>query len=255
MLRRVTQEGPDEEDAPKESGNRFPNTQWSMVIAAGNGTEETRRALDRLCESYWKPIYSYLRHRWTECDAKDLTQGFFEGLLRRDDFSRLTSERGKFRTFLLSSLKNYLANDWDRRNALKRGGGAQHLSLDYLIAERAYTHEPCDELTPDKLYEIQYARTVFERGMKRLRTKFRKRRKEDLLDELLPFLTPNARDLSFKEVALRLECTEGAARKAAHDIRKKLRDCVSAEVAQTVERREDIEEEISYLIGIIGNAR
>ncbi len=224
-----------------------------MVIAAGGSGDLGPQALSDLCEIYWYPIYSFLRRSYSDADAKDLTQGFFESLIRRDDLAKLTTERGKFRTYLLSALKNFQCNAWRRENAMKRGGDVQIVSINFTDADEVYRSEPSDSMSPDVLFEARFAYALFERSIERLKVYYRGKRKDDLLEELLPFISPNAGERSYSEVSKNLGCSEGAARKAAHDIRNKLKECFRAEVFETVGDFSKVDDEIRYLISILGS--
>ncbi|MDB4354211.1 hypothetical protein N9Z02_02795 [Akkermansiaceae bacterium] len=241
-----------QEEPPECRGSIFPQTRWSMVIAAGSESEETRQALAELCESYWLPIYCYLRRSHSEADSKDFTQGFFEGLLRRDDFSKLTEAKGRFRNFLLASLKNYLLNQHRNAGAQKRSSGEPVLSFDHEAGEALINETGDSAQSPDHLFDVRWARTILNRSLGRVRKFYERKRKEEIYDELLPMLVPNAREFSYEEIAANLGCSAGAARKAAFDLRQKLKECFRAEVFETLTDPEEIDEEISYLITLIG---
>ena len=236
-------------------GRDFPDTRWSLVIAAGNETVSTRRALEELCRLYWYPTYCFLRRTNPEADAKDLAQGFFEGLLRRDDFGKLTETRGRFRTFLIGALKNFLANEYHRKNRLKRGGGEFQLSIDELLAEKKFSMEPMHTSTPEKIYEFQYARTLLDLAISRLREEFLRKKRGGIVDDLLPFLVPHARESSYQKLCEKLGISNGAARKAVLKMRKELRITFIAEVKDTLKNPDDqaeLDEEIQHLMQVIG---
>ena len=255
-LKIPTVEGEDSQnvEVPECRGSIFPQTRWSIVIAAGSKNEATRDALSELCESYWKPIYCYLRRNHSEADAKDYTQGFFEGLLRRDDFSKLTEEKGRFRSFLLASLKNYLINQNRHANAQKRNPGEPVLSFDHEAGEALMSETGDFSDSPDQVFDVRWARTILDRAMLRVRAHYQRKRKEEIYDELLPMLVPNAREFSYEEIAANLGCSIGAARKAAFDLRQRLKECFRAEVFETLTDPEEIDEEISRLISLIGGS-
>ena len=241
-----------EEETEEKPSSSFPNTRWSLVKAAGDSDDIDRKALGELCEAYWQPIYCYLRRNRSEADAKDLTQGFFEGLLSRDSFSKVDAERGKFRSFILTSLQNFLKNQWRYESAQRRGSGEQPISIDHILAEELYSQEPATTTTPESLYEVRWAKTLYERSIERLRSNYRRRRKEDVFEALLPFLVPHSRTHSYEEVAENLGCSQGAARNAVFQLRQKLKESFKAEVFETVSAPDEVDEEISYLISVIG---
>src|SRR5271155_2907054 len=165
----------DKEQEPAHSGSRqFATTRWSLVLAAGQrSSPQSSAALATLCENYWYPLYAYVRRRGHDSDeAQDLTQAFFTRLLEKNDLAAADPERGRFRSFLLASLKHFLANEWDRARAEKRGGGRSVLSIDFGTAEERYRAEPSHELTPEKIFERRWALTVLDHALKRLRTEF-----------------------------------------------------------------------------------
>src|SRR5262245_9232021 len=166
-------------DDSNGSGTRergvFASTHWSVVVSAGaTTTAESLEALDRLCRQYWQPLYYFVRRRgYNEHDAQDVTQSFFAQLLQKESLGAADRERGRFRTFLLSSLQNYLANEWDRAHRQKRGGGQSFLSLDLaLSAEASYSQLPSDNATPDRVYDRFWAQAVLESVLRRLREEF-----------------------------------------------------------------------------------
>jgi RNA polymerase sigma factor (sigma-70 family) len=252
-------------------GARFPSTQWSVVLAAGGRkSSDARRALEALFEVYWYPLYAYVRRRGHGFhEASELTQGFIARLLERRTIEVADRERGRFRSFLIASLKNFLANEWDRARAKKRGGGVNVLSLDLPIdietAERRYSLEPVHGMTPEKVFERRWALTLIERVTERLRAEARKATKVKLFDALSPYVvgegpvgstTRSGRRggaESYAAVARSLEMTEGAVKTAIHRLRKRFRSALRDEIADTVSDPEDIDDEIRYLIEVIGS--
>jgi len=171
-------------DAPKNRG-QFLTTRWSVVLSAGGQTDEERaEALEQLCFDYWYSLYAYLRRSGrSEEDAQDLTQGFFQMFLRRGDFQRANPEKGRFRSFLLTSLKNFVANEWRKERASKRGGSVERVSMDDEL-ERRYVREPADEATPETLYERSWANSVLVIVQTKLEEEFRKTDKLELFKSL-----------------------------------------------------------------------
>jgi DNA-directed RNA polymerase specialized sigma24 family protein len=233
----------------RESNERFATTRWSMVLGAGGRISrvDARAALENLCEMYWPPLYAYLRRSGaTPADAADTVQGFFALLLEREDLATVHPDRGRFRSFLLVSLKHFQANERDKAKALKRGGGRTLLALDVEAAESQYTIEAADPRTAESIYDRQWALTVLDRAKSRLRETYAAADKLERFDILLPHLTGDACD-SYQNVATALGMTEGAVKTAAHRLRREYGDAVRAEIAQTVNSPEEIESEVTAL--------
>lgn len=233
----------------RESNERFATTRWSLVLGAGGQVSrvDARAALAALCETYWAPLYAYLRrNRFPPADAADTVQGFFALLLERDDLALVHPDRGRFRSFLLASLKHFQANERDKRAALKRGGGHLVLSLDVQAAEVQYRIEPVDCRTPEALFDRCWALTVLDRTKAQLRDSYRAAGKLIRFDVLLPYLGGERTD-SYQAAAAALEMTEGAVKTAVHRMRKEYRDLIRTEIAQTVASAEDIDGEIAAL--------
>jgi RNA polymerase sigma factor (sigma-70 family) len=247
------------QDAPPDPGgkndSRFATTRWTVVLAAGAATSaDSRAALEGLCRSYWYPLYTYLRRRG--CDvhqAEDWTQGFFAALLQGHALEQARPERGKFRSFLLVSLNHFLADQRDRAQARKRGGGKEIVSLDVADAETRYRLEPAHDLTPEKLFEKAWALTVLNNAMTHLRTEFTEAGKQDLFESLKPYLPAGRGPASYQDVAAKLGMTEGAVKVAVHRLRDRYRQIVRAQVAQTVATPEQVEEEIRDLFAALAD--
>ena len=237
------------------SAARFATTHWSVVLAAGRtSSPDSRRALTTLCETYWYPSYAYVRRRgYAREEAQDLTQEFFLGLLEKDVLRAADPERGRFRSFLLGSLKNFLANEWRDARAKKRGGGRVPLSLDFRSAEDQYALEPGHELTPEKIYERRWALTLLERSLSKLREEFTRAGKSDLFDQLKVFLGGEGQRVSYKEIAEKLAMTEGAVKVSVHRLRRRCRELLRAEIAQTVAGPEEVDEELRHLFSALEN--
>jgi RNA polymerase sigma-70 factor (ECF subfamily) len=238
-----------------DTGNpRFVTTRWSVVLAAGDReTSESQRALAALCETYWYPVYAYVRRRGHSIEeAQDLAQGFFAHLLAKKSLRTIKREGGKFRSFLLAALSYYMANEWDRARAAKRGGGHVTLSLDFEAGEGRYRLEAVDRLTPERIYERRWAEDLLDRAMGRLETILADQGKRKQFEELRPFLTGEQPRKSYEELARQLEMNETAVRVAVHRLRKRFAELVREEVAQTLSGAEDVDEEIRYLISCFG---
>ena len=233
----------------------FAATHWSLVLAAGrDGTPGAHAALDKLCRTYWPPLYAYVRRSGcSPADAQDLTQGFFLQLLQRDFLDGVDPRKGKFRSFLLASLKHYLSNERDRTHAQKRGGGLAPISIDARDAEGRYLHEPADPMTPDKLYERRWALTVLEQALVRLQSEYAASGRGAVFEKLKGELTADAERAPHAGIARELDTTPGAVKVAAHRLRQRFGEVLRAEIAETVARPEDIEEEIQHLFQALGS--
>lgn len=246
---------PSESSTPKPSDAAgFAATRWTLVLAAarGNAASHAAEAMAELCRVYWYPLYAYVRHRGHDThEAEDLTQEFFLRLLAKDGLAGVDRQKGKFRAFLLASMKHFLANEWDRCRAQKRGGGRILIRLDALDAESRYRLEPVHDVTPEKLFERQWALTVLEQVLSRLQTEFAAEGKKPLFDRLGPFLTVGRGSASYAEVADELKMSEGAVKVAVHRLRGRYRRLLRDEIAQTVASPEEIDEEIRYLLSCL----
>jgi RNA polymerase sigma-70 factor (ECF subfamily) len=228
----------------------FQTTRWSLVVAAGgDNSSAARAALASLCELYWYPLYAYIRrHGYSPDDASDLTQAFFTSLLERRDFEQLTPERGRFRAFLLASLKHFLANDVARRRTLKRGSGVAPASLSLDHAEERYGREPAGVMTPETLYERRWALTVIERALASLRQEWQRQQREPEFEALRRCLLGSAPPGGYAAVAATLSMSEGALKTAVHRLRRRFRMQLRQDIAETVSGPDEIEDEIRYLI-------
>lgn len=236
-------------------GRRFLTTHWTVVRDAGDpDSAEYRAALSTLCETYWYPLYAYLRRYG--CDpheAEDLTQGFFARMLDKDDFRLVNRERGKFRSFLIASLCNFVANERKHAKRLKRGGAATPVPIDLENAERHYAQETADGLTPEKLFERSWALSVLEQAMDRLRSEWEADHKGGQFEALKGYLTPGKESTTYCEIADSLGMTEGAVKVAVHRLRRAYRAQLRAVIAETVATEADIEDEIRDLLGAFGD--
>lgn len=233
---------------------RFATTHWSVVLAAGRPKSASyKQALETLCRTYWFPLYAYLRRQgYDSHQAEDYTQAFFAGLLAKGGLRLADPKRGKFRSFLLASLKHFLSNELARARAKKRGGGQKALSLDFQNAESQYALEPCDELSPEKLFERSWALTVLYRTMARLQAEAISTNKQKLFDHLKVYLTAEKSSIPYRDVAAELDMAEGAVRVAVHRLRKRYRELLRDEIAQTVTSDDQIDEEIRDLFAALG---
>jgi RNA polymerase sigma-70 factor (ECF subfamily) len=234
--------------------NYFATTHWSVVLNAGRSeTTQGRNALAALCETYWYPLYAYVRRQGhLPHDAEDLTQEFFARLLESDSLAGVSPEKGKFRTFLLIALKRFLTNEWHRANSQKRGGGLIRVPLPGHTAETRYIAEPAEPLTAEKLYERRWALTLLDRVLDRLGHEFNGAGKGNLFEKLKPYLMAEKGAISYAEAAAALGMNEGAFKVAVHRLRRRFRELFREEVAQTVAGPEEIDEEIRHLLGVFG---
>lgn len=232
----------------------FATTQWSLVVAAGSEDDPAARAaLEALCGDYWQPIYVYLRRRGADRDrAIDETQGFFAKLIEKNYVGDARPDRGRFRTFLLTSLKHFLANKWDRQSAQKRGGGQNPVSIDAQEGEAAYQIEAAREERPDRVFERRWARAVLDVTLDRLREEARTSGSLDRFDSFVPFLSGGAGQ-GYREVADRLEITEQAARVAVHRTRRRFRALLRDEVARIVDHPDQVDDELRHLFAVLGS--
>ena len=239
-------------DHPQRPRDYFATTRWTVVLAAGNrSTPDADVALEELCRTYWYPLYAYIRrHGHSKEDAEDLAQSFFARFLQKNYLEKLRSEHGKFRAFLLASLKHFLANEWDRAHRQKRGGGATLLSLDWQNADTRYQIDPADHLSPDKLYDRAWAVTLLERVITRLRAEH----SEDAaaFEQLKPFLMVGRNEVPYAQAAAKLSMTEGTMRVAVHRLRRRYRELLREEIRQTLSDPNQVEEEMRSLFGAFG---
>jgi RNA polymerase sigma factor (sigma-70 family) len=235
------------------AGGIFATTHWTVVLAAGRGdSRQADVALEELCRTYWYPLYAYVRrHGHSREDAEDLTQGFFARLLEKNYLEGITSDKGRFRAFLLVALKRFLANEWDRANTQKRGGGVIPLSLDWQDAEMRYQINPAHNLSPDKLYDRAWAVIVLERVITRLRDENGADGKAGQYEQLKPFLMVGKGEIPYGQAAAELKMSEGAVRVAVHRLRRRYRELLRDEIAQTLANPAQADEEMQALFSAL----
>ena len=227
----------------------FSQTRWSIVLRARSDDDgEARKALDTLCRSYWPPIYSYIR-RWSNSpqEAEDLTQSYFLNLLGRGYLDRADPAKGKLRAFLLADVKLFLSNDRAKARAEKRGGGQVAVPIDQGFAEEFYAHEPVDTVTPEQLFDRRWALAVLASVMDAVAADYDSRGKGALFEALKQFISWNAGEETYTQVAARLCKSEIDIKVNVHRLRKRYREILEQEVAQTVSSPDEIEAEIRYL--------
>jgi RNA polymerase sigma factor (sigma-70 family) len=231
----------------------FTTTHWSVVLSARDqDSPQAAAALEKLCRTYWYPLYAYVRRQGhNEPSAKDLTQEFFVRLLQKHRLDHVQREKGRFRSFLLASLKHFLTDEWDKARAQKRGSGQTLLSLDDDTAEDRYRLEPADTMTADKLFEQRWALTLLDQAKTRLKEEYAQAGKADLYERLRVFEAGDPAAPTYSEVAAEFGLTESAVKSAAHRLRQRYGELVREEVAHTVDSPTEIDEELRHLIGVL----
>lgn len=232
----------------------FASTHWSVVLLAGEQhSPRTAAALEKLCLAYWYPLYSYTRRQGHgPHEAADLTQDFFAHLLSTGAIASVKRERGKFRSFLLASLKNFLTNEWNRSRRQKRGGGRPVFSLDEEQAEGRYQRELVDGLTPEKIYERRWAETILARALECLRAECDGDEKTRRFDEVKVFLLGEKGTGTLADAAARLNLSLPAVKGLVHRLRRRFGELIRAEIAQTVTGAEEVESELRQLFAAFG---
>jgi RNA polymerase sigma-70 factor (ECF subfamily) len=245
----------DDPQPPAGSGRPgiFSTTRWTEVfMAAREDSAAATEALERLCQAYWYPLYACVRRQGHNPeDARDLTQEFFSRLLENNSLRHADPERGRFRTFLQTCLMNFLNKEWVKANALKRGGGKLHLSLNTADAEHRYVAEPADGLTPEIFFERRWAATVLENAINRLAEEYAAAGKADLFRQLKDYTWGEGATVSYETIGRASGLSEGAVKVAAHRMRERYRTLLRAEVARTVASAAEAEDELRHLIRII----
>ena len=234
----------------------FLTTHWSLVLAAGQrALPESEKALASLCESYWYPLYAFVRRLGRQPDdARDLTQGFFARLLEKDYLRAADPGRGRFRTFLLAAFKHFLANEHERAAAQKRGGGRVIVSLDFAAGEGRYSLEPAHGLTPERVYERRWALTLLDVVLQALQDEFARPNKVKHFERLKGFLTGEGSSDPYRQVAEELDMTEAAVKVAVHRLRRRFRELLLAEIAQTLDDPTEADDELRHLFEALRSA-
>ncbi len=222
-----------------------------MAVQEGS-TAEVRKALTSLCEVYWEPLYGYIRRRSHGVEeAEDLTQGYFALLLEKGYLEDVHPSKGRLRSFLLASVKHFLANEWDKEQALKRGGGIQKIPLDTEAAESRGREHAVEMFTPEKAFERRWALTVLGRSLEKLRCEAAEAGGERQFERFQPYLVGGDVKTPYKAVAAELGMSEGAVKTAVHRLRRRFGRLLRAEIAETVARPEDIDGELRHLLGVL----
>ena len=223
-----------------------------MLAAARSDTTNAQTALEKLCQTYWYPLYAYVRRRGHPAqDAQDLTQSFFARLLERNWVGDADRERGRFRTFLLTAMSRFLSDEWDKMRAQKRGGGVAHVPVQLDTAETRYGHEPADNHTPEQCYEHQWSLTLLDNVLQRLRAEYEHEGKGDLFAGLNSCLVGGRETQPYAELAVQLRMNEGAVKMAVHRLRKRYRKLLRAEIAETMAATEDVDGELRHLFAVL----
>jgi RNA polymerase sigma factor (sigma-70 family) len=233
----------------QEGGASFATTHWSVVAqSALTDVPEAGNALAQLCEMYWPPIYSFIRRRgYSPPDAQDLTQSFFAFFLRTKAYARTDQLQGKFRSFLLASVKNFLADNWDREQAIRRGRDYQFVSLDQETGETFYDAASAADSTAESLFELRWAKSLTEGALKSLREELQAEGKAKLFEELKSFLIGGSVLPSYDEASARMGLPRATVKTHVHRLRQRYREIVRREVARTVSSPHEIDEELRYL--------
>lgn len=244
--------------APSPPSAAFVTTHWSVVLTAvRNDTTRSQNALARLCQVYWPPLYAYVRRLGhSPHDAQDLTQEFFARLLGKNQVGKnhlaLADEsRGRFRSFLLGSLKHFLANEWDKARAQKRGGGHIPIPIDLGATETSYSFEPADQMTAEKIFERRWALALLAEVLRRLREEYVLAGREKWFEALKPTLTETTRTVRYAEIAQSMGTSEGAIKVAVHRLRQRYREVLRAEIADTVSGPTEVEDELRNLFAAL----
>ncbi|MBC8096444.1 MAG: sigma-70 family RNA polymerase sigma factor [Akkermansiaceae bacterium] len=254
-------ETPDIGGSPDETGirsqdGRFIATSWTAVMAAGQPeAPQAQEALARLCEAYWQPLHDYVRRLGhSETDAKDLTQEFFLRVLSKNILAAADRDKGRFRTFLLTALNHFLANEWHRANAVKRGGGKVTVSIDEETEDEQPRHEPATELSPETIYQRSWAASVFRQAHERLGEEYESAGKTRLFEQLKAFLEGSPDPRGYHAVAAALSMTPNAVGVAVHRMRQRLGQLIRAEVERTLVNptATDIDGEMRFLLETLG---
>jgi len=240
----------------QEGGASFATTHWSVVAqSALTDRPDAASALAQLCEMYWPPIYSFVRRRgYAPPDAQDLTQGFFAYFLRTKAYARTDQLQGKFRCFLLASVKHFLANDWDRAQAIRRGGEYQFVSLDQKTAEALYDVAAASDSTAESLFDSRWAKTLAGTALASLRTELHAEGKLKLFEQLKTFLAGDSVIPSYDEASARIGVPRATVKTHVHRFRQRYREIVRREIARTVSSQHEVDDELHYLYKVLAQA-
>jgi RNA polymerase sigma-70 factor (ECF subfamily) len=245
---------PEKKPPVPQSAAWFATTHWSVVLEAkGGDTARANEALEKLCHVYWPPVYAFIRRNgFNSADAQDLTQEFFYRLLTKEYLRHLQDQRGKFRSFLLTFVKHFLSDERDKASAQKRGGGQMLFSLDDTTGEALFQAETATQLGPDQLFERSWAQTVVQQALHRLAGEYAQSGKANLYEKLKELQPGEHGSISYADIGVELGMSETAVKSAVHRLRRRHREILREEIAHTVTRAEDVDDEIRYLITLVG---
>lgn len=232
----------------------FSTTRWSLVLAAKDGSDtRSRSALEELCRNYWYPLYAYVRYQGCDPEeAADLTQAYFTYLLDKEILREVEPSAGRFRSFLIATLRNFLSHEREKERALMRGGGLHFLSLDTEAAEKRYACEPTEKLDPEQIYERRWALTILEKTMDQLAEEIARTSDPTRFDHLKSFLTGEEPQKEYRIVGRELGMTEQAVRSAIYRLRRRFGAMLRQEIAETVADPKDVDDELRHLLAVIG---
>ena len=241
------------QEANRAGQEWFCTTRWSVVLLAGqNDSPQAAEALEKLCRTYWYPLYAYVRRKGHNAeDAQDLTQAFFARLLEKNYLAHANPDKGRFRSFLLTGLNHFLVNEWARARAEKRGGGHVPISLDATTAETWYGREPATDTTPEKIFEKRWALALLEQAAARLGEEHKAEDKARQFEQLKPFLSAEAKVVDYDRVARELGTNRDAVKMAVSRLRKRYRTLVQEEVAHTVASPDEVQGELKWLFKVL----
>lgn len=240
--------GTQEDRSGSLHAGRFDTTQWSLVLAAGEERSGAEHALTQLCQIYWYPLYAYVRRKgYQPAEAQDLTQGFFACLLEKNFLASVNPQRGRFRTFLMVALQHYIADVKRYESAKKRGGGQFLFSLDLDKAEKSFLAEPEHSETAEILFDRQWAITLLEHVLNRLKQEYENSGKSQIFETLKDVLTSSGSSVRYRDLGNQLEMSESAVKVTVHRLRQRFREILEAEISQTLTNPDDIQEEIHSL--------
>jgi len=243
------------DETTQHSVRRFPTTSWSLIAAANCDSSSAAEALSALCAAFWMPVYGFVRRRgYSRTESEDLSQAFFTHVLEHAVLAEARRERGRFRSFLLTSVSHFLANEWDRSQAQKRGGDVVTLSFDFEAGEQSYQREPYHELTPESLFARQWAMALLDRVLSRQREEYVRHGHGSQFDLLKVFLTGDQDRGAHHRIAGQLGMSEGAVRTAVHRLRRRYSELLREEIGATVADAGEVDDEIRFLLSSLERA-
>ncbi len=243
---------PAQDKATGDFSHRFPTTSWSLIVTAGHHTPGSADALNALCAAYWMPVYHFIRRRgYSREESEDLSQAFFARVLEHGTIAEARQERGRFRSFLLVSVTHFLANERDRSQARKRGGGVAALSFDFECGEEKYTREPCHHVTPEVLFARRWAEALLDRVLACQREEYARRGQAAQFDLLRVFVSGDPDRGAYQQLAANLEMSDGAVRTAVHRLRRRYAELLREKIAATVADPQEVDDEIRFLLAAL----